>query len=296
MKSWLLPASLCAFCSLLGTSAVRAQDPAEPATPVVESPQPAVEDFDLEPEMTYEDYTIKGYTISVFGGAFYGDEYLNLPLRGERTFEDEGADNIMSYDGEWLAYNREIHDAPIKTLEDATGFGFKVGSWLNDNVHIDLTFSYVGTEASLTMLNKTPETPAADDTFREELSRDTDVTIFRAGLGLSYELRQFELLGIHPYVGFGFGGVITRFSAIDDTGELFFNGSLGATRPISDDLAIFAQYDMTTFAMSRDELHYTERVNFSDLRIGVSWFIDVVPAEVRALHEADTKETRAKRR
>jgi hypothetical protein len=202
----------------------------------------------------------------------------------------------MSYDGEWLIYDRRIHDAPIKTIEDATGFGVKIGSWLNDNVHIDLTFSYVGTEASLTMINKTPETPAGDDTFREEISRDTDVTVFRAGIGLSYEMRQFELLGIHPYVGFGFGGIITRFSAIDDTGELFFNGSLGITRPISGDLAIFAQYDMTTFAMSRDELHYTERVSFSDLRLGVSWFIDVVPPDVRALHEAEAKEASTRRR
>ncbi len=260
MKSWLLPASLCAICLLLGPSAVRAQDPADPAAPAADTPEPALEAVDLEPEMTYEDYTIKGYTIAVFGGAFSGDEYLNLPVRGERTYEDEGADNVMSYDGEWLIYNRDIYDAPVKTLEDGTGLGFKIASWLNDNVHVDLVFSYVGTEAVLTMVNKTLEPPAP-----EEISRDTDVTIFRAGFGLSYELRQFELLGIHPYVGFGFGGVIVRYSAIDDTGELFFNGNFGLTRPISQNLSIFAQFDLTTFAMSRDELQYTERVNLSDL-------------------------------
>ncbi len=296
MKSWLLPASLCAICLLVGASAVHAQDPVEPATPAEGAVAPAAPDIDIEPEMTYEDYTIKGYTIAVFGGAFGGDEYLNLPVRGDRTFEDEGADNVMSYDGDWLIYDREIHDAPVKTLEDGTGFGFKIGSWLNDNVHVDLVFSYVGTEAVLTMVNKTPDTPATDDTFREEMSRDTDVTIFRAGIALAYELRQFELVGIHPYIGFGFGGVITRFSAIDDTGELFFNGTFGLTRPISNDLSIFAQYDMTTFAMDRDELQYTERVNLSDLRVGLSWFIDVVPSGVRALHEAEVKEANSRRR
>jgi hypothetical protein len=296
MKSWLLPASLCVFCSLLGTSVVRAQDPAEPAAPTTGSPEPTVVVADLEPEMVYGDYTIKGYTISVFAGAFSGDEYLNLPLRGERTYEDEGADNVMSYDGDWLSYNRDINDAPVKTLEDATGFGFKVGSWLNDNVHVDLVFSYVSTEAVLTMINKTPETPATDDMYREEMSRDTDVTVFRAGVGLSYELRQFELLGIHPYVGFGFGGIITGFSAIDDKGELFFNGNFGLTRPVSQNLSIFAQFDLTTFAMSRAELNYTERVNITDARFGLAWFIDVVPAEVRALHEADIKESSSRRR
>ena len=294
MKPWLLPASLCAMCLLLGTSAVRAQDPAEPAAPAGSTAEPATEAVNLEPEMVYEDYTIKGYTIAVFGGAFSGDEYLNLPVRGDRTFEDEGADRIMGYDGDWLTpaeLDRAVYDGPVKTLEDGTGFGFKVGSWLNDNVHVDLVFSYVGTEAVLTMVNKTLEPPAA-----EEISRDTDVTVFRAGFGLSYELRQFELLGIHPYVGFGFGGVIVRYSAIDDTGELFFNGNFGLTRPISPNLSVFAQFDLTTFAMSRDELQYTERVNLSDLRIGLSWFIDVVPAEVRALHEEDLKATRTRRR
>jgi hypothetical protein len=298
MKSWLLPASLCAICLLLGTSAVRAQDPVEPSEPAASAAEPAMEDVDLEPEMTYEDYSIKGYTISVFGGSFSGDEYLNLPLRGVRTFEEAGADNVMLYDGEWLRPdpNNPRYDAPIKTLEDGSGFGFKIGSWLNDNVHVDMVFSYVGTEAVLTMIDKIPETPAPDAIFREELSRDTGVAIFRASLSLCYELRQFQLLGIHPYVGFGFGGVLVSFSAVDDTGELFFNGTFGLTRPIARDLSVFAQFDLTTFAMSRDELRYTELVNLSDARIGLAWFIDVVPAEVRALHDEAAKETRTRGR
>jgi hypothetical protein len=296
MKSWLLPVSLCAACLLMGTSAALAQEPAAPAAPAAGAVTPAQEDIALEPEMTYEDYTIKGYTLAVFGGSFFGDQYLNLPLRGARTFEDEGADNIMGYDGEWLAYNRAVNDAPIKTIEDATGFGFKVGSWLNENVHVDLVFSYVGTEAVLTMINKAPDTPAPDDMFREEMSRDTGVSVFRAGASLAYELRQFELLGIHPYVGFGFGGVIVRFTSNADTGELFFNGTFGLTRPVTPSLSVFAQFDMTTFAMDRDELRYTQRVNMEDARVGLAWFIDVVPADVRALHDAEVKEARTRRR
>lgn len=296
MKSWLLPASLCAVCLLCGPRGVRAQAPAAVAEPAA----PPVADIEVQPEEAYEDFTIKGYTIAVFGGAFMGDEYLNLPVRGARTFEDEGADRIMSYDGEWLIpgtnnFDPAVYDAPIKTIEDASGFGFKIAAWLNENVHVDLVFSYVGTEAVLTMINKTPDTPALDDTFREEISRDSSVTVYRAGAALGYELTQFQWLGIHPYVGFGFGGVIASFSAIDDTGELFFNGTFGLSRPVAPNVSVFAQFDLTTFAMARDELQYKERVTLNDARVGVAWFLDVVPAEVRALHEKEVQEAHSRR-
>lgn len=306
MKSCLLPAVTIAATLMLTPAGVGAQTPADPPSPttppVVTTPAErdaafdSLDNADIEPEMAYSDYTIKGYTISVFGGAFGGDEYLNLPVRGPRTFEDEGADNVMAYDGNWLVYNRQIHDGPIKTINDATGFGLKVGSWLNDNVHVDLVLSYVATEAVLTMVNKTPDTEDANDTFREEMSRDDGVKVYRAGVNLTYEARQFEFFGIHPYVGFGFGGIITRFSVIDDTGELFFNGNLGLDRPITDNVSVFAQADMTTFAMSRDELTYTKQVNFLDFRLGLSWFIDVLPAGVRAAHEQDLQESETGRR
>ena len=278
MKTRLFPTVICVLVLALSASFAYAQDAAED--------DPLEADGDVEPELTWADYGIKGYTVQIFGGAFNGAEYLNLPVLGDRTQVEEGSDWVMSYDGTWWEPDEldyEIYGGPVKTIENGYTFGVKFGSYLSDNFHIDLTFAYSATEAQLTMVNS--DDPANE--FREEIDRDTSIQIFRGAASMMYDIRSFSPLGIYPYFGFGFGGIINRFSNLSDTGGLYMIGSFGLQRHVAGTASLFLQYDMTTFPMSRDELHYTETVTYTDITFGISFFIDTIPSDVRALHESD---------
>jgi len=286
MNHRLIPALLCSSCLLLCATWAAAQDPAEPTAEPAETEAAA-------PELTYDDYFVKGYTISVFGGTFKGDQYLDLPVKDPRSYVTPDSRRIMSYStGEFFTegeLNYDQYDGAVKELEDGNSFGFKLGTHITDQFHVDIDFTYSTTQAVLRMTNKGwvrgPEGEfqnlPSDEWVVEEIDRDPDVKVYRAGLTLNYDFLQYRLFGIYPALGFGFGGVITRFSVLDDTGGLYFTGKAGLHRPLAGGLSIFAEYDATVFAMSRDELDYTTMVTFQDLRIGLGWFIDVVPPEVR---------------
>ncbi len=282
MNSRFFLALLCCLVLGLAAGTAVAQDAA------ADDPLEA-DDTAAEPELTWDDYKIKAYTVRIFGGQFGGDEYLNLPVKGDRTYLTEGADLVMGYDGSFWEtdeLNYEIYDGPIKKLEDGYTFGVRVGSYLTDNFHLDLSLSYSATEAVLTMVN----TEEPDNFVREEIDRDDSVQIFRGGLEMIYDFDRFELLGIHPYMGFGFGGVINRFSNLEDVSGLYLTGTFGLEHALFADTSAFVQFNLTTFAMSRDELHYTETVSFTDITAGISFFLDVVPGDIRALHEAEMAE------
>ncbi len=265
--------------------------------------QPAVADDPLEAappaerELTWKDYSVKAYTIQVFGGWLGGAEYLNLPVKGPRTFLP-GPDLVMSYSGSWwearegeggLDYNK--YDGPIKKIEDGYTIGLRIGSYLADQFHLDIGFAYSSTEAVLTMANK--EDP--ENLVREEIDRDPNVQVLRGSLQMMYDLDDFAFLGFSPYLGLGFGGILNRFSNLPDVGGLFLIGTFGMRNRLTQDVSFFLQADLTTFAMSRDELHYNKTVTYKDLSAGVSFFFDTVPAEIRALHDAQ-KADRGRRR
>ncbi len=282
MNSRLYQALFCLFVMSLALAAV-AQDQEPPATDPL--------DDEGELEETWDSYKVKAYSIQVYGGLFGGDRYLDLPVMGEQTEVEEGTQRVMGYDGTWweldeLNYN--IYDAPVKTIEDGSTAGVRIGTYLTNDFHMDLSFSYTKTEAILTMVNK--EDP--DNLLREEIDRDPDVQVLRASVKMMYDLDSFSLLGISPYMGFGFGGVITRYSNLEDVGGLFLVGSAGLRREIAGTASAFVQFDLTTYAMSRDELHYKETVTFTDIAAGLSFFVDVVPADVRGRHDAEMAERR----
>ena len=278
MKTRLFPAVICVLVLALPAALAYAQEAA--------ADDPLEAAGEVEPELTWESYGIKGYSIQFFGGSFKGAQYLDLPVKGARTQVEARSDLVMSYDGTWwepdeLDYN--VYDGPVKTIEDGYTYGIKIGSHISDSFHLDLTFSYSATEAQLTMVNS--EDPL--NVFREEIDRDDSVQVFRGAISMMFDLRRFDLLEIYPYFGFGFGGIINRFSNLPDTGGLYMLGSFGLQRQIVGSTSLFVQFDLTTFPMSRQELHYTKTVNYTDITLGISFFIDTVPADVRAIHEAD---------
>ncbi len=281
MKSRLFQATLCVLALTLFAASAYAQD--------ADAANPLEADTEAEPEYTWDDFAVKAYTIQIFGGAFNGDRYLDLPVKLDRTQVEEGTDWVMGYDGRVWTPDRldyDVYDGPIKTLENGYTLGAKVGSYLSDNFHVDLSLSYSASEAQLTMENM--DDP--ENVFREEIDRDAGVQIFRGGISMMYDLQKFDLWGIYPYFGFGFGGVIVRYSALEDVGALYLVGSGGLKRHIAGATSAFIQFDLTNYSMSRHELHYTKSVTFTDIVFGLSFFIDTVPQDVRALHEADQAE------
>lgn len=291
MKSRLFLAALCALVLTLSSALVYAQ---EAASEEPREDDPLEADAEAEPEYTWDDYAVKGYAIEIFGGVFNGDRYLDLPVKGDRTQVEEGSDYVMGYDGTlWgpdeLDYT--IYDGPVKTLEDGYTLGVKVASYLTESFHVDLSLAYSSSEAQLTMVNsEDPENPV-----REEIDRDAGVQIFRGGLSATYDLRRFDLWGIYPYLGFGFGGVIVRYSALEDVGALYLVGTGGLKKHLFGGTSAFFQFDLTNYSMSRDELHYKKSITFTDLTFGLSFFIDTVPPEVRSLHEAEQEEASRRR-
>jgi hypothetical protein len=283
---------------LAGAAGAFAQDPqpaaADTAAAATASDPLEADEATSEPELTWDDYKIKAYTIRLYGGVFGGDQYLNLPVKGDRTYLSEGSDLVMGYDGEFLPadeFDYERYDGPIKELEDGTTFGVRIGSYLTDNFHLDLSLAYTATEAVLTMVDTEDE----DNFVREEIDRDASVQVVRGGLEMMYDFDRFELLGFHPYMGFGFGGVISRFSNLEDVSGLYLMGTAGIEHALAGNSSAFVQFNLTTFAMDRHELHYTETVTFTDITAGISFFFDVVPADIRAMHEAEQAEAAAAR-
>ncbi len=289
MNSRLLAAA-CGLAAILAAPVVVAQDDAATADP---APDPLEAEAPAEPE-TWADFSIKAYKIRFFGGWFGGSEYLNLPVRGPRSFEEAGAQRVMSFDGTWwepgeLDYRK--YDGPVKRIEDGKTFGMTIAAYLADNFHMDITASYTTTQAVLTMMN----IENRNAQFREEIDRDDSVSIYRGSLQLMYDLAGFRVLGFSPYLGFGFGGVINRFSNLDDVGELMLIGTAGVQRRFGDRLEVFMQANLSNFSMAREELHYTTSVTYTDLSGGVSFFFDVVPPEIRAQHEAQKADRRRRR-
>jgi hypothetical protein len=286
MISRLLAAATFAFARTMTVGAFAQADPAD---------NPLEAGSGAEPELTWQDYTVKAYTVQIFGGWFGGAEYLNLPVKGPRTYLQGGYDPVMSYSGSWFerregpgGLDYDKYDAPIKRIDDGFTAGLKLGSYLADNFHIDIAFAYSATQAVLTMVNK--EDP--DDLVREEIDRDPNVQVLRGALQIMYDLDEFRILGFSPYLGLGFGGIITRFSNLPDVGGLFLVGTFGLQRTIVGNASVFVQADLTTFSMSRDELHYTKSVTYKDLSAGISFYFDTVPADIRALHEAQQADRR----
>lgn len=285
MNSRLFLAVIWMLLLALPTTVALAQDATES--------DPLEADTQAEPDLVWKDYLVKAYTIRVFGGMFGGDEYLNLPVKADRTYVDPESDRIMAYDGHWYTdqeLDRERYDGPTKTIEDGSTFGLRLGTYLTDNFHLDLVFSYTSTSAILTLMDATPDNGGAPEEV--EWDTDDDVKIYRGALEMIYDFDTTQVFGIYPYLGFGFGGIINRYTYLEDVSGLYLVGTVGIERHIMGTASAFAQFSYTTFNMSRDELHYTETVAYTDLLFGLSFFMDVVPGDVRATHDAEVAEAR----
>ena len=128
---------------------VAAQD-----VPAEDAEATAADSEDFEPNLKYDDYTVKAYTLSFFGGGFSGTTYLENQELWPRTVLTEGANDIVAYSGDVLQVSRDVnhYDAAHKKIEPGNVFGARVGIYIADNFHLDLVGSYATGKAVTSML------------------------------------------------------------------------------------------------------------------------------------------------
>jgi hypothetical protein len=298
------------ICLLLAGSAATAQDPPTPSQPP-QPPQPTEPTEPLEPtepeaqppvldtRTSYDDYTVKGYSLTVFGGNFSGGMYLDNKFVDGRTVIADEALGILAFNPNGPLANKDgllnfsldtdHYNAAQKEIRPGSAYGVRLGIYVSEVFHLDLTGTYAAGEARTSMIHMVePDDPATY--VRETLDVDEGFKVYMGGLSLIYDARPAEFFGVVPRLGFGLGGVINRYSYLEDKTGLYLAGSFGLTARIKKNIELAALLDVATFAFEVDELGYSNMVSYKTLSLGVNWFIDVIPPAVRASHEADLKD------
>jgi hypothetical protein len=254
------------------------------------------------PALEWKDYKVKGYSLSLYGGHFSGATYLDLMPLGPRTILTPGAGDIIAYDGSVLIESIDMqnptaslrhYNAPRKEIEAGTAIGGRIGIYVADDFHLDLVGNYMSGRAVTSMLYNPDSTDPANEWTRVEVDEDPGFRAFKGGVSLMYDARPATLLGATPLIGFGLGGIINRYSELEDKTALYLEGNFGLKFQPMDDLSIIARADLAVFAYEVDELGYSNMVSYKNFTVGAAWFIDTVPAAVRAEHNATrTKKVR----
>lgn len=291
---------LACLVALLSLGAVVAAAPAAeaPATQVTSAAAADSNSTGAEaaaPALKWTDYKVKGYSLSLYGGHFSGATYLDLMPLGPRTILTPGAGDIISYDGGVLIESVDMqnpnaalrhYNAPRKEIEAGTAIGGRIGIYVADDFHLDLVGNYMSGRAVTSMLYNRDSSDPANEWTRVEVDEDPGFRAFKGGVSLMYDARPATLLGATPLIGFGLGGVINRYSELEDKTALYLEGNFGLKFQPMDDLSIIARADLAVFAYEVDELGYSNMVSYKNFTVGAAWFIDTVPAEVRAEHNA----------
>ncbi|MBE0567667.1 MAG: hypothetical protein IH621_17055 [Krumholzibacteria bacterium] len=284
---------------LLGGAAAYAQDAVAPtpvdSTAVPEAAAAAVDNRE------YDDYTVKAYSLTVFGGNFSGATFLELDEVGPKTVITAGIGNILGagevlgYDGRPLLESRAIqpdgkrlYDAPLKEIRSGPAFGGRVGIYISDHFHLDLAGTYATGKAVTSMVYMGEDNPTQKrvKNVRYQLDEDAGFVMYKGGLALSYDALPAEFWGIVPRLGFGLGGIINRFSRLEDKTSLYLEGSFALTKAFGDRLSLVGQADVTNFSFKVEELGYSNMLNYATFSLGLGWFIDVLPEDVRARRDA----------
>ena len=291
MKFRTLVSLLIALGLLLSGPVLRAQEETE--DPTVPAPGEETEQQDLVPAveevLSYDDYKVKAYTITIFGGNFSGAKYLENMDLAPRTILTPGAGDIMGFDGEVLfeSLDADRYTGAHKEIKSGPAFGGRIGIYISDDFHLDILGTYAKGEAVTTMRFTPDPEYAPDKSERIEVDRDAGYKMYKGGLALMYDATPATFFGIVPHLGFGLGGLINRYSELSDVTGLYLEGNFGLNFELFDNFQVGAQVDLTNFAYDVEELGYSNMVNFVTYSLGLTVFLDVVPPEVRSSHLAE---------
>lgn len=281
-------------------------------TRVLEMPETAEEAGDELPALKkydkYSDFIVKGYSISFSAGYFAGATYLDNPLLGPKVyypiqsgFQERTGDVLRYFPDEGDGYGdvlpestlldedqHFIYDAAQKEVEPGETYNLKVGIYIADNFHLDLAGTYIASRARTTMMHLYEyDDPTTYE--REEVDSDDGFKVYKGGLNLMYDAKPATFWGFEPRLGFGLGGIINRYSELEDKTALYLEGNFALNYNLFKSLDLTAMVDYATFAFDVDELGYSNMVHYTSFSLGMTWFIDVLPAEVRAAREAELR-------
>ena len=295
MKKKLVPFLILVLMTLLCSNLAYGQNAQIPATPDDEDPPAIQKKFGK-----YGDFVVKGYSITFSAGHFAGSTYLDLPLLGDKTAFTKGAADILRYFptdedgfGDSLPVSTElvgdvlVYQAAQKEVEPGDAYSLRVGIYIADNFHLDLAGAYIGSRATTTMVHLNLDDPTL--TERVEVDHDDGFKIYKGGLALMYDAEPAKFLGITPRLGFGLGGIINRYTELSDETALYLEGNFALTYRLFNNMNLTGQVDSATFAFHVDELGYSNMVHYTTFSLGATWFIDVLPADIRAQHEAEKR-------
>ena len=294
MKNTMIPFLILILGAVLCGSLAYAQ---APNTSDVEGAPVPPEKFEK-----YEDFIVKGYSISFSAGHFLGATYLDNQLLADTAYYTQGANDIRRYhpndeDGfgtslpqstELDGDERFVYDAAQKEAEPGEGYSLRVGIYIADNFHLDMAGTYINSRASTTMMHLY-DYDKPESYIREEVDHDDGFKIYKGGLALMYDAEPAKFLGITPRLGFGLVGIINRYSELEDKTALYLEANFALNYRLFKNLDLTGQIDSATFAFEVDELGYSNMVHYTTFSIGACWFVDVLPPDIRAQHLADKR-------
>jgi len=282
MKFNTIMSLLVSVCLTGATYTALAQDPPPPA---VAEDEVAVTESELEESLQWGDYSVKAYTLSAWMGSSSGATYLENPVLDRLTILTPGAADIVAYDGGVLIESKDPrYDAATKEIKSGDAFGGRIGIYIADDFHLDILGSYAKGEAVTSMIYTEDPAGAPDKFERVTVDTDSGFKSYKGGVALMYNATPASIFGAVPRLGFGLGGIINRFSHLEDKTALYIEANFGLNYEVVDNLEIGAQADLTNFAFEVDELGYSTMTNYTTFSLGLTWFIDRVPEPIRAAH------------
>jgi len=240
--------------------------------------------------------SIKKIAISFGGGYYSGATYFDLPTIDLRAQVAPGSNTVTLFNGQELDLGIQRRpnclDAPIKKITPGQAANVRLGFYISDDFHLDLYGSYAKSKAELSLLRyedgEAVGRVEADELLRwtDELYdsqgvvggfRDEDFRSFTGGANLVYDASAIRMLGLTPQFGTGFGGVINRFSTLEDKTALYFQLFGGLLLPIGDHLRFDVRGTATTFSFATEEVTYGQQVTMFVGSVGMTWLFDVKP-------------------
>jgi hypothetical protein len=215
--------------------------------------------------------SIKQISITLLGGWSSGGTFLDLPPLSDITQVEEGTDDVYSYDGTIFELE-DYYDAPRKEIEPGPMYGARLGFYLSDEFHLDLEGAVAFGKATVSFLNHDPDDDLPD--YREQLQSDSGFTSYMGGGNLMYDITSQSLFGLHPFFGLGVGGIINRFTHLQDKTALYFQLLAGFNLFVTDSFAVSTSFSARTFSFSTEELHYGTQVTYLQGLLGMTWFFD----------------------
>jgi hypothetical protein len=226
---------------------------------------------------------IKKITISFDGGTYSGAQYFDLPILDDRAQLEEGTNVVTLFNNDELDLGNEIpaddgFAAPRKEIGSGQSFAARVGFYLNDSFHVDLLGSLAIAEAKFSAIEYRDGLPLGRVGGTEEMGWvDKGFKAYQGGVQLGFDAHNLKRFGLVPSFGMGFGGIINRFSVLEDKTALYFQLYGELSHSLGEHFKLTSRYTATTYSLNTEEVEYAEQVTTFNMTLGFTWLFDAKP-------------------